>query len=95
MGVPDGYALFLSACDIFDDFPRQDQSGGTGNEGNAAGDLPFAQGSGFLLPAGGRKRLFLGLDHLQMPDAPFAQLLAHDPRQRAHGGFGDIRHLKS
>ena len=29
-----------------------------------------------------------------MANAPLAQLLAHDPGQRAHGCFGDIRHLK-
>ena len=29
-----------------------------------------------------------------MPDASFCKLLAHDPGQWAHGGFGNIRHLK-
>ena len=42
---------------------------------------------------GGEGRLF-GIDHLEFLDAALFQLVPHDPRQRANGGFVDIRHLK-
>lgn len=45
-------------------FSRQQQSRRTGDKGHTAGDLPFAQGRRFRLPARGCQGLLPGVDHL-------------------------------
>lgn len=79
---------------VFYGFPRNDKTRDGGNEGYASRYGPGAT-AGIISRKSGNVRQFPGIQHLELPDPPFFQLLSHDAGQWADARLPDIRNFEA
>ncbi len=74
---------------------REKETRDGGNEGKAARDYPLPDSTGLnLLALPDPRRLFTGIEHPEGAQAPPFHLVAHDPRQGAYRGLGNVGELE-